>query len=144
MGIKQVVVDDLTGKEIAADTKPTAISIDGTEYEVYLGDESLSTLEAFARGEATLLKWMEDARRRPTSTKTASSSGRGRKPTETHGYERDNVRAWAFANGWTLDSGKKPSDSIRGLPQSWYDKYRDLDEDGKVTDKALKEAHNKA
>lgn len=116
MGIKQIVTDDLTGKEVPADTIPTNVMVDGTEYNVYLSVESKETFLALLAGEAPLL-----ADTRPAVARSSRSS----KAAATSADKDRNaaVREWAKATGFEYPGadGKARKLGDRGaIPDAVY------------------------
>lgn len=98
MGIKNIVVDDLTGQELPADSKPVDVRVDGDDYSVYLSDESKETFIAMLQGEAPLLEVQRAVR----------SSTRRRPATKSNAAD---VRAWGKQNGFKVpDRGRIPAD----------------------------------
>ena len=115
MGIKQIVTDDLTGKEIDPNTETTSVRVDGVDYEVYLSPESKETFLALVKGEAPLL---QDAR----PARTRSRSGRSSSDKERNAA----IRAWAQSTGFKYKGadGKERTLGDRGaIPQEVSDAY---------------------
>lgn len=117
MGIKQVVTDDLTDAHLPDGTKPTKVTFDGKDYEVYLSDESKETLHALFNGEAPILKATASA---PTARKRAGSAKSADKERNT------NVREWAKASGFKYKNaaGEEVTLGDRGvIPEVVYAAY---------------------
>jgi len=118
MGIQQIVIDDLTGEQIDSDVKPTEVTVDGTDYSLYLGDASKKRFVAFLKGEEPLVSTTTGA------TSKGRRTGSGRKPIDTYGYDFNEVRAWAIANKVKSKAGKPISEQTRVLNQEIYDEYK--------------------
>ena len=98
MGIKQIITDDLTGETLSDDVKATKVTLEGTDYEVFLSDDSKENLVAFLSGELPLSPAM-----RPATTRRRSGSVPKSNASE--------IRAWAKDQGLKVpDRGRIPAD----------------------------------
>jgi predicted xylose isomerase-like sugar epimerase len=98
MGIKQIITDDLTGEQVAEDVKPTDVRVNGEDYSVYLGPESMETFIAFLKGEAPLLQ----VQQRPAARRSAPARGKS---------NAAEIRAWAKDQGLQVpDRGRIPQE----------------------------------
>lgn len=119
MGVKQIVTDDLTGKTLTDDTKPTDVTVNGKDYSVYLSPESLETFIALVSGEAPLLQ-----DRKPAAPGKSKANG-AKVSTETYGFDYAEVKTWAIANGIKAANGNPVTEKTPRIGQSVYDAYKD-------------------
>lgn len=118
MGIKQVLVDDLTGEELPSETKPMTVTVDGKKHEVYLSAKSSERLMDMLTGVAPLL----NGHKAPAAA--ASSSTGSRSKTETYGYDYAEVKTWAIANGIKAKNGNPVTEKTPRIGQDVYDAYK--------------------
>jgi hypothetical protein len=96
MGIKQILVDDLDGRDLPADTKAQSVTFDGKKYDVYLSARNTERFIDFLTGVAPLVG--------STGGGRASSGSRPKS-------NAAEIRAWAKSNGMTVpDRGRIPAD----------------------------------
>ena len=123
MGKKIVLIDDFDGSEIADDTQPVRLNINGDGWNVYLSEENF---DKFQKAVYPFIKNAEPAGRYDVSV--SKSRGRSNKASgsaiDTHGADTKDVRAWAVKNNIKNDNGKPVGDRGR-LSQSVYDAYKD-------------------
>lgn len=118
-----VVTDDLDGKELAEDVKPTYFGWGGRRYEIYLSDTHLQALEK------SLSKYVEAAKDVTTQARAAQTGGTRRSGTGSARSSADRehlnaVREWARSNEKLLGEHglKAPGDRGR-LAQGIQDLY---------------------
>lgn len=111
----QVITDDLDGKELPEDTKPVALSMGRTTYNLYLSDDNhgklLAALEPFISGAETASAGAASSR----STAPSADKEKLRK-----------VREWAQATKYTYTNAKGDKVTLgdRGrIPQEVVDAY---------------------
>lgn len=118
-----VVTDDLDGKEIPEDSKPTYFGWAGRRYEIYLSDTHHQALEK------SLAKYVEAAKDVTTQARAAQTavsrrSGTGSTRSSADREHLNAVREWARANAKLLAENdlKVPGDRGR-LAQGVQDLY---------------------
>jgi hypothetical protein len=115
MGIRQVLVDDLDGKELPSDTKAQTVTFEGKKYEVYLSAKNTERFVDFLTGVLPLTA--------PASNGGSSNGAGNRTKTETYGYDYQEVKAWAIAKGIKGKTGAPVTESTTRIGQTVYDAY---------------------
>ncbi len=112
MGRKLVLTDDLDGKELPEDTRPTMLSVGSKSWNLYLSADSVDKLHKAVE------KFTKNAE--PTASRATAPASRATKAADKERTKA--VRAWAQAEKVTQPSGKPVGDRGR-IPQEVYDAY---------------------
>lgn len=120
MGRKTVLVDDYDGAELPEDTAPVHLSFGRTAYSLYLSEDNygklLEVLNPFIEGAETTGS--------TASTSAPKKASSGRPSVDTYGYDFNEVKTWAIANGQKAKSGKPITEDTRVLHQGIYDAFK--------------------